>query len=102
VPLSEERARVLCYGRATLRFVRIISHRQLRNESGAILRAVRDGESFLIANNGSTVARLDPAGESAALKPDRPASRRGGFGALTRYKGTESVQDALDDLRGER
>jgi prevent-host-death family protein len=37
-----------------------ISQRELRNDSGAILRAVERGESFTITRNGTPVGRLIP------------------------------------------
>ena len=39
---------------------REISQRELRNESGAIMRGVERGESFTITRNGTPVARLIP------------------------------------------
>ena len=38
----------------------VISQRQMRNDSGAILRRVEAGESFVITNRGVEVARLVP------------------------------------------
>lgn len=37
-----------------------ITHRELRNRSGQILREVNEGKSFEITNNGVPVARLMP------------------------------------------
>jgi prevent-host-death family protein len=37
-----------------------ISQRQLRNDSGAVLRAVEAGETFVITSNGRPVAELRP------------------------------------------
>jgi prevent-host-death family protein len=40
---------------------RHITQRELRNDSGAILRAVRDqGETFIITTNGTPTAELGP------------------------------------------
>jgi prevent-host-death family protein len=39
---------------------REITQRELRNDSGAILRAVERGESFVITRNGTPVGRLVP------------------------------------------
>lgn len=39
---------------------REITQRELRNESGAIMRAVERGESFTITRNGTQVGRLIP------------------------------------------
>jgi len=37
-----------------------ISQRELRNDSGAIMRAVERGESFTITRNGTPIGRLIP------------------------------------------
>lgn len=39
---------------------REITQRELRNDSGAIMRAVERGESFTITRNGTPVGRLIP------------------------------------------
>jgi prevent-host-death family protein len=39
---------------------REITQRELRNESGAIMRGVERGESFTITRNGTPIARLIP------------------------------------------
>src|SRR5260370_25341994 len=39
---------------------REITQRELRNESGAIMRAVERGESFTISRNGTPIGRLIP------------------------------------------
>ena len=39
---------------------REISQRELRNNSGEIMRAVKQGESFIVTSNGEPVARLSP------------------------------------------
>jgi prevent-host-death family protein len=88
----------MCYGRV----VRTITHRQLRNESGAVLRDVEAGESVLVSNHGSVVARISPASESEpGLPVTRPAIAHG-FDDVPLYDRPENVLDALTDLRGER
>jgi prevent-host-death family protein len=39
---------------------REISQRELRNESGAIMRGVERGESYTITRNGTPIGRLIP------------------------------------------
>lgn len=39
---------------------REISQRELRNDSGAVLRAVESGESFVVTRNGTALAELRP------------------------------------------
>ena len=41
---------------------RTIAHRELRNNSSAILREVQSGETFTIPNHGEVVAVLTPGG----------------------------------------
>ncbi|GAA4923090.1 prevent-host-death family protein [Stackebrandtia albiflava] len=49
---------------------RVINQRELRNESGAILRAVAAGETFIVANNGTPVAELRPLPRGMFVKKD--------------------------------
>lgn len=80
---------------------RTIPHRELRNNSSAVLRAVQAGESIEISNHGEVVAILvPPAQASAATLRVRKARVRGGFGSLSRVRIDGKVQAALDDLRG--
>lgn len=39
---------------------RTISQRELRNDSGAVLRAVQGGETLTVTRNGTPVAELRP------------------------------------------
>lgn len=80
-----------------------IAHRELRNNSAEVLRAVQAGESFEVTNNGEVVAMLTPP-NTAALQGVRfrSALTRGGFSALPRVASDEAVNDVLDDLRSER
>ncbi len=83
--------------------MKTITHRELRNSSGEILRAVAEGESFLVTNNGATVARLSPAVDGEPdLRVSRPAIRRGGFSALALHAASQSSAESLDDLRSDR
>ncbi|MDO4888815.1 MAG: type II toxin-antitoxin system prevent-host-death family antitoxin [Actinomycetaceae bacterium] len=82
-----------------------IPHRELRNNSAAILRRVESGESFEITNNGRPVAELVPIArdrltllrQQGATRPAVPID----FSALARAKGLTS-KDVLNDLRGEQ
>ena len=82
---------------------RTIPHRELRNNSGAVLRDVQAGETVYVTNNGEVVAVLVPpprvAGASLRI---RRATVRGGFTELRRTEIQEPVQDVLDELRGDR
>jgi prevent-host-death family protein len=39
---------------------RIINQRELRNDNAAIMRAVENGESFIVTRNGTPIADLVP------------------------------------------
>lgn len=43
---------------------RTITQRELRNDSGAVLRAVEGGETLTVTRNGTPVAELRPVGRS--------------------------------------
>lgn len=78
-----------------------IPHRELRNRSSEILRAVAAGESFEITNHGKVVAVLSPPGSQRRLLV-RAATKQGGWGDLPCFTTDETVQQILDDLRGDR
>jgi prevent-host-death family protein len=78
-----------------------LAHRDLRNRSSEILREVASGATFEITNHGKVVAVLSPPPASRNLRI-RVARIRGGFAELPLVSRAESVQDALDDLRGDR
>lgn len=81
-----------------------LSQRELRNESGRVLRAVSEGQSFVLTNNGVPVGRIVPLDAPApTLVIARPARREGGWAALAieRKVGTKSRAEALDGLREE-
>lgn len=83
--------------------MKTVSHRELRNSSGAVLKSVAAGESYTVTNNGTPVARLIPPSAPAIdLRCTRRAKIHGGFSELTRYRIAETVDDALTDLRGDR
>ena len=42
------------------RVPREITQRELRNESGAIMRSVEQGESFVVTRNGTPIGQLIP------------------------------------------
>ncbi|MDO5502630.1 MAG: type II toxin-antitoxin system prevent-host-death family antitoxin [Actinomycetia bacterium] len=82
-----------------------LSQRELRNESGRVLRAVGEGRSFVLTNSGVPVGRIVPIDSPGpGLVITRPAKRSGGWAALgiPRKRGGAPVADILDDLRSDR
>lgn len=80
-----------------------IAHRDLRNRSSEILRAVAAGESFEITNHGEVVAVLAPPSELARLNIVKRATIHGRWDEITPvpYDGP-STQEILDELRQDR
>ena len=81
---------------------RTIPHRELRNNSSAILRDVSQGATYQITNNGVVVALLVPP-EVPIRTPlrVRKALTNGGFAGLVRTEVDHPIQETLDDLRGD-
>lgn len=81
-----------------------VSHRELRNNSAGILRAVAAGESFIVTNHGSAVAVIKPvsAPDYAGLTVQR-ADRSQSLRELEPAEGRsdETIQQSIDFLRGE-
>ncbi len=84
------------YGHA----VKTVTHRELRNHSGEVLRAVAAGETYDVTNHGTVVARLVPP-PPTELQVAVPASERPRFADLPRFIASSS-ETILDDLRGDR
>ncbi|MGQ0631429.1 MAG: type II toxin-antitoxin system Phd/YefM family antitoxin [Sporichthyaceae bacterium] len=76
-----------------------LAHRDLRNRSSEILRAVAQGASYEITNHGQVVALLIPVG--AEPMNVRRAGIRRGFGEIVGACRPERIQDVLDELRAE-
>ncbi|MCI1746640.1 MAG: type II toxin-antitoxin system prevent-host-death family antitoxin [Acidipropionibacterium sp.] len=82
-----------------------LSQRELRNESGRVLREVGEGRSFVLTNRGVPVGRLIPIdAPTPGLAISRPARRVGGWTALgiERKVSTQDLSEILDDLREDR
>ncbi len=84
---------------------KVITHRELRNESGRILREVQEGQTFIITNNGEPVAAIQPIQSNplAGLRHE-PAKQGARFADVAPEEGNsmESALEALMFLRGER
>lgn len=82
-----------------------LSQRELRNESGSVLRAVSEGRSFVLTNRGVAVGRLVPLDAPTPTLPiARSAKRVGGWAALKPQpsEGDRPMARILDELRADR
>lgn len=81
----------------------VISQREMRNNSGEILRRVAAGESFIITNDGVEVAELIPR-NAPRPKPQavRPRTAAPGTSWPAPHKSERTVQEILDELREDR
>jgi len=89
--------------------MRTISHRELRNDSAAVLRAVSGGETIEVTNHGEVVAVLVPpsltpyerlvaAGKVREPRKDRPVDLR----SIRRSRMSVSTAEIIADVRGYR
>jgi prevent-host-death family protein len=86
--------------------MRSVSHREMRNESGQILRAVAAGESVLVTNNGQVAAVISPPpGDSITdlvARGKARAARRplADLSSVRPRKSKRSSADIVEDARG--
>jgi prevent-host-death family protein len=84
-----------------------ITHRELRNRSGEILRRVEAGESFEVTNNGRPAAMLVPTGNDTVDELVRRGEARAATAEIAALRGIRrvaapvSTREIIDDLRGE-
>jgi prevent-host-death family protein len=101
----------ICATNATDREVRVrtISHRELRNNSAEVLRAVGAGETIEVTNHGEVAAvlvppsltpyeRLAAAGKIREPRKDRPVDLR----SIRRVSARLSSAEIIADVRGDR
>lgn len=82
---------------------RTIPHRELRNNSSAILRDVAAGETIRITNHGEVVAVLVPPTDADRVEARiHPARIQGRWNELRQVQLDHPVQEDLDYLRGDR
>ena len=99
VPRSTDR---LCATTCYISGVRIISQRELRNDNAVIIRGVEAGEEYVVTRRGVPVARLVAIGRGTDLRCDRPAKQRPTYVGRARVRASESSEQILGDLRGDR
>jgi prevent-host-death family protein len=86
--------------------MRTVSHREMRNRSGEILRAVAAGERVQVTNNGRIAAVISPPGragldELLAQGLARPPRRsRADLGDIRRRPSTTGSAALVADARG--
>ena len=92
--------------RATLCYMKEITHRQMRNDSGEVLRRVGAGETILVTNSGQPAAVIGPPPEDVfsllsaqgqvrkALKPPTTLL------AITRRRTTRTTAEIIAEVRG--
>lgn len=92
--------------RATACFVRTVSHRELRNNSADILRAVAAGETIAITNNGIVAAVMSPPQPTIIddlITRGQAGAARGDirdFLARERVRSEASSAEIIADARG--
>ena len=77
----------MCY---SLLMARDITQRQLRNDSGEIMRQLDDGETFIVTRNGVPVGELSPLRRHRFVRSDT---------AIALFRHAPSVD--LDKLRSD-
>ncbi|MCV7145587.1 type II toxin-antitoxin system Phd/YefM family antitoxin [Mycobacterium riyadhense] len=88
-----------------------LSQRELRNDSGAIMRRVQRGERFTVTRNGVPVADLVPHGESGSDRRPRfvpVAQIAAGISELPTWdvarftRDLKKLDNAVDDSHADR
>lgn len=88
--------------------VRTISHRELRNNSSEVLRAVRAGEIIEVTNHGEVAAVLVPPSLTpyerlvAAGKVRQPTGQHVDLRRIPRATPGVTSAEIIADLRGDR
>lgn len=88
--------------------VETVTHREMRNRSGEILRRVEAGESVQVTNNGHPAALIVPVGgdvlggliDRGEARPARAAASS--LAAIARVRAPISTRAVVDDVRGDR
>jgi prevent-host-death family protein len=86
--------------------MRTVTHREMRNSSGEILRAVAAGETIEVTNNGQVAALISPPGadlltrlveQGQARRARRPITD---LESIRRRTSKLSSADIVEDARG--
>jgi prevent-host-death family protein len=76
--------------------VRAITQRQLRNDSGEIMRKLDDGESFVVTRNGVPVGELSPVHRRRFVKAARVLEAFAGAAPIEPARFRADVDRTLD------
>lgn len=98
---------VTCATRATLPLMEMISHRELRNNSGQVLERVRNGDIIGVTNHGELAALLVPPNlpaldQLAASGRVREPCEVGPLGLAERLQRSVPTEAVLNELRGDQ
>ena len=86
--------------------MRTVTHREMRNSSGEILRAVAAGETVQVTNKGQVAAVISPPGngtldqllaQGQARAPRRSVAE---LSTIRRRPATRTSTELLEDARG--
>ena len=95
--------RGVCYACYASLVPRSIAHRELRNNSGEVLRRVAAGEAFEVTNHGEVVAMLVPVPSTdPAPAVVRRVVAEPGVTALPRMRVDAATGPLLAELRADR
>ena len=75
---------------------REISQRELRNDSGAILRAVESGEDFIVTRNGTALAELRPLRRRRLVRKSDLLAAARQWGRIDSGTFRADIDDAVD------
>jgi prevent-host-death family protein len=98
----------ICYMAAEEARIRVITHRELRNNSSEVLRAVQGGEIIEVTNHGSAAAILVPPSLTpyerlvAAGKVREPLGQQVDLRRIRRTRSATTTGELIADLRGDR
>jgi prevent-host-death family protein len=75
---------------------REITQRELRNESGEIMRALDRGESFVVTRNGVPVGELSPLHRRRFVSAESAVARFRGAPPIDAKRFREDVDESVD------
>jgi antitoxin (DNA-binding transcriptional repressor) of toxin-antitoxin stability system len=81
---------------------REISQRELRNQSGEVMRELDRGESFIVTRNGVAVGELTPVGRGRFVSAEAAMSAFAGSPAIDARRFRSDVDRAANQDAGPR